>query len=310
MPMPLVTTSPRSLRRRPGWLLAVLYTLGLGASGVGTAEMGALVVSAAGIGTTEMSALALSGSGIGATEMGALALSAAGIGATELSALALSVAGSGVTGMGALAISAMGIGVAHAGQARSADKTPAPTGPTVSPSITTGPPASAASNPTAPYLLAGAPTFDLTIVKFREQYNSQNPTLPIGEFRAVEGLKEPVNLTRAASKINETLYASTALEKGSGKIKTLQLTYLPLEGTNEKAARAIAIAYMAALLRQFEPTVSVEQSTARISDLLTRGHGSRFFQQQWGALRYVVADNGDKGLTFAIEPVKLALAEP
>ncbi|HGU3800439.1 DUF1454 family protein, partial [Acinetobacter baumannii] len=28
-----------------------------------------------------------------------------------------------------------------------------------------------------------------------------------------------------------------------------------------------------------------------------------------GALRYVVADNGEKGLTFAVEPIKLALSE-
>ena len=49
-------------------------------------------------------------------------------------------------------------------------------------------------------------------------------------------------LTRAASKLNENLYASTALEKGTGKIKTLQITHLPLQQANEeKAARAIAI---------------------------------------------------------------------
>ncbi|WP_413739310.1 DUF1454 family protein [Sodalis sp. RH21] len=164
--------------------------------------------------------------------------------------------------------------------------------------------------PPAPYLLAGAPTFDLTIVKFREKYNANNPLLPIGEFRAIGNSNDGINLTRAASKISGTLYASTALEKGSGKIKTLQLTYLPVEGGAEKAARAIAIGYMAALVREFEPTLTVEQSSARVSDLLVKGRGSRFFQQSWGALRYVVADNGDKGLTFAVEPIKLALAEP
>ena len=71
-------------------------------------------------------------------------------------------------------------------------------------------------------------------------------------------------LTRAASKLNENLYASTALEKGTGKIKTLQITHLPLQQANEeKAARAIAINYMAALMRQFEPALTVEQSTHR-----------------------------------------------
>nr|WP_243466117.1 DUF1454 family protein [Sodalis glossinidius] len=206
---------------------------------------------------------------------------------------------------------AMALGTAARGETPAAAP-PYPsagTTPSTANSITR-PPVPNSTGPTAPYLLAGAPTFDTTVTKFRERYNSHNPNLPIGEFRALEGPSEPANLTHAASKINETLYASTALEKGSGKIKTLQLTYLPVEGGTEKAAHATAISYMAALLREFEPTISVEQSTARVLDLLNRGHGSRFFQQQWGALRYVVADNGDKGLTFAVEPVKLALAEP
>ena len=168
----------------------------------------------------------------------------------------------------------------------------------------------AGAAPVAPYLLAGAPTFDLTIVKFREKYNDLNPTLPIGEFRSIDSRNDPINLTRAASKINSTLYASTALEKGSGKVKTLQLTDLPVVGSGEKSARAVAISYMAALVREFEPGLTVEQSTARVTDLLAKGRGSHFFQQSWGPLRYVVADNGDKGLTFAVEPVKLALAEP
>ncbi len=166
------------------------------------------------------------------------------------------------------------------------------------------------ATPIAPYLLAGAPTFDLTIVKFRENYNTHNPALPMGEFRSLDNHNDPVNLTRAASKINQTLYASTALEKGSGKIKTLQLTYLPVMGSGEKAARTVAINYMAAVVREFEPLMTVDQSTSRVSYLLAKGQGSRFFQQSWGPLRYVVADNGDKGLTFAIEPLKLALAEP
>ncbi len=169
---------------------------------------------------------------------------------------------------------------------------------------------SAGTTPVAPYLLAGAPTFDLTIVKFREKYNARNPTLPVGEFRSIDNRNDPINLTRAASKINSTLYASTALEKGSGKIKTLQLTYLPVVGSGEKSARATAINYMAALVREFEPGLTVEQSMARVADLLAKGRGSRFYQQSWGPLRYVVADSGDKGLTFAVEPIKLALAEP
>ncbi|ANS45382.1 hypothetical protein Q5A_024950 [Serratia inhibens PRI-2C] len=174
------------------------------------------------------------------------------------------------------------------------------------------PDAAASASPTAPYLLAGAPTFDLTVVKFREKYNRDNPTLPIGEFRAIATAEDDSPLlTRAASKLNENLYASTALEKGTGKIKTLQITHLPLQQSGEeKAARSVAVNYMAALMRQFEPALTVEQSLAKVTSLLEKGKGSRFYQQQVGAIRYVVSDNGDKGITFAVEPVKLALSEP
>ncbi len=174
------------------------------------------------------------------------------------------------------------------------------------------PDAAVSASPTAPYLLAGAPTFDLTVVKFREKYNRDNPTLPIGEFRAIATAEDDTPLlTRAASKLNENLYASTALEKGTGKIKTLQITHLPLQqSSEEKAARTIAINYMAALMRQFEQALTVEKSLSKVANLLEKGKGSRFYQQQVGAIRYVVADNGDKGVTFAVEPVKLTLSEP
>jgi hypothetical protein len=168
---------------------------------------------------------------------------------------------------------------------------------------------SAWAQPNAPYLLAGAPTFDLTVVQFREKYNRDNPNLPIGEFRAITANEDDAHLlTRAASKLNENLYASTALEKGTTKIKTLQITHLPLQGNEEKTARAIATNYMAALMRQFEPTLTVEQSIIKVSNLLEKGKGLHFYQQQVGAIRYVVADNGDKGITFAVEPVKLAMS--
>lgn len=64
---------------------------------------------------------------------------------------------------------------------------------------------------TAPYLLAGAPSFDQSISQFREAFNQANPTLQLDEFRAIDGPRDTPTLTRAASKINENLYASTAL---------------------------------------------------------------------------------------------------
>ncbi|PKE27749.1 DUF1454 domain-containing protein [Rahnella sp. AA] len=163
--------------------------------------------------------------------------------------------------------------------------------------------------PKAPYLLAGAPTFETTLINFRAKYNEANPTQQIGEFRAISESASS-SLTRAASKINENLYASTALEKGTGKIKTLQITYLPIQGPEEKAARTLAIGYMANLMRQFDATLTPPQSVARVTSLIEKGKGQQFYKQEVGSVRYVISDNGEKGLTFAVEPVKLALAEP
>jgi hypothetical protein len=161
----------------------------------------------------------------------------------------------------------------------------------------------------APYLLPGSPTFDLTITQFREKFNIDNPKLPLGEFRAIDTSRDKANLTRAASKINENLYASTALERGTLKIKSIQITWLPIQGPEQKAARAKAMEYMAAMLRSFTPTFSKQQSQERLNKLFTAGKNKRYFAQTEGAIRYVVADNGEKGLTFAVEPIKLTLSE-
>ncbi len=164
--------------------------------------------------------------------------------------------------------------------------------------------------PAAPYLLAGAPTFDLTVAQFREKYNASNPDQPLQEYRAIDNRDDKSNLTRAASKISETLYASTALEQGTGKIKTLQVTWLPVPGPDLSAAQEQAKAYMTALLRFFVSGLSPEEGRKKLDSLLSAGKGARYFARTEGALRFVVADNGDKGLTFAVEPIKLALATP
>ena len=164
--------------------------------------------------------------------------------------------------------------------------------------------------PAAPYLLAGAPTFDLTVAQFREKYNAANTNLPLQEYRAIDNREDKSNLTRAASKISETLYASTALEQGTGKIKTLQITWLPVPGPDMPAAQERAKAYMTALLRFFVPGLSPEEGRKKLDSVLSAGKGARYFARTEGALRFVVADNGDKGLTFAVEPIKLALATP
>ncbi|WP_109001699.1 YiiQ family protein [Klebsiella pneumoniae] len=161
----------------------------------------------------------------------------------------------------------------------------------------------------APYLLAGAPSFDQSISQFREKFNADNPKLPLNEIRSIATSRDRANLTRAASKINENLYASTALERGTLKIKSMQITWLPIQGPEQKAARTKALEYMSAMIRAFVPTFSQAQSQQKLQKLLAAGKGKRYFADTEGAVRYVVADHGEKGLTFAIEPIKLALSE-
>ncbi len=78
-------------------------------------------------------------------------------------------------------------------------------------------------------------------------------SLPLNEFRAIDSSPDKANLTRAASKINENLYASTALERGTLKIKSIQMTWLPIQGPEQKAAKAKAQEYMAAVIRTLTP---------------------------------------------------------
>ncbi len=66
---------------------------------------------------------------------------------------------------------------------------------------------------------------------------------------------------------------------------------------------------MSAILRAFTPTFTKAQSQQKLQKLLTAGKNKRYYADTEGAVRYVVADNGEKGLTFAVEPIKLALSD-
>jgi hypothetical protein len=83
-----------------------------------------------------------------------------------------------------------------------------------------------------------------------------------------------------------------------------------LPGPDQNASQQKALAYMTAMLRFFVPGLSADEGRKKLEGLLKQGKDLPYFAQVEGALRFVVADNGDKGLTFAIEPVKLALASP
>ncbi len=75
------------------------------------------------------------------------------------------------------------------------------------------------------------------------------------------------------------------------------------------ADAAKAQEYMAAVIRTLTPLMTKTQSQKKLQSLLTAGKNKRYYTETEGALRYVVADNGEKGLTFAVEPIKLALSE-
>ena len=92
----------------------------------------------------------------------------------------------------------------------------------------------------APYLLAGAPSFDLSISQFREKFNVDNPKLPLNEFRSISTSRDRANLTRAASKINENLYASTALERGTLKNSKIVPSQMPHSHSVSRVRRSSA----------------------------------------------------------------------
>lgn len=76
-----------------------------------------------------------------------------------------------------------------------------------------------------------------------------------------------------------------------------------------RESRELAINYMAAIMRHFSPTLTFDQCTAKVSSLLNKGKGQLYFAQNDGAMRYVVSDSAEKGITFAVEPIKLSLSD-
>lgn len=164
--------------------------------------------------------------------------------------------------------------------------------------------------PVSPYRLSNAPSFNMTISQFRETFNIANPKLLINEYRTIKNHDKKEALTHAASKINHNLYTSAALENETGNIKTLQITWLPVQGSKKKVSWEKAVAYMTALICFFEPNISQKEAFNHLCRLLKQAKGSRYFSQVKGTLRFVISDNGGNGLTFAIEPIKLSLQTP
>ncbi len=176
-----------------------------------------------------------------------------------------------------------------------------PAGPAVLASTPPAPPK------VAPYVQPGAPVFSDTIPQFREKFNTLNPDTPLPEYRTVDTGQVQNLVVLAVSRINDTLYSSTALEPGTGKIKSLQITWVPSGTRGEKESRFLALHYMTALIRFFSPQLTEENSDKKLELLLKAAKISTPYFKAEGALRYVISDQGDKGLTLAIEPIRLML---
>ncbi|WP_294912024.1 DUF1454 family protein [Tatumella sp. UBA2305] len=159
----------------------------------------------------------------------------------------------------------------------------------------------------APYVQPGAPVFSETIPQFREKFNSMNPGTPLPEYRTVDTGQVQNMVVLAVSKINDSIYSSTALEPGTGKIKSLQMTWVSPRGSSEKESRDLAFCYMTALIRYFSPQLTEQTSRQKLESLLKAAKVNIPYFDAEGALRYVISNQGEKGITLAIEPVRLIL---
>nr|WP_319928869.1 DUF1454 family protein [Xenorhabdus sp. 12] len=160
------------------------------------------------------------------------------------------------------------------------------------------------------YLLPDSPTFEDTIPVLREKYNKKNPKIPLYEYKVVASKDISQPFIRAASKINENIYSSAILERGSEKIKSLQITLQPSQNAQENDKNfALAKQYITALISQFDPTLSPVQAKTQLEKLLKAAEKQSMLSQKMGAVRYVIVNSSENIMTFAIEPIKLSLSD-
>lgn len=159
----------------------------------------------------------------------------------------------------------------------------------------------------ANYLLPNAPIFELTITQFRQQFTQLDPTTPLQAYHALPSTPVQRLVTIAATKITETLYSSTALEIGTAKIKSIQLTWLPTPDPQASASRQQALNYMVNLIHFFSPQDSLKQCQAHLQQLLESGREGAYTIFNAGSVRYILSYRGAQGITLAAEPMKLVL---
>lgn len=159
------------------------------------------------------------------------------------------------------------------------------------------------------YLKQDAPVFEITIPDLRAKFNQQNPTLFLNEYKIITNNDITIPLVRAATRITPYLYSSAVLERGSEKIKSLQLTLIhtPDAPQLEKENRDLAIKYIAMLVVQFDASITTTQVQEALDLFAFKENTPAYISHDVGAVRYVIAHEEGQLTTFAIEPIKLSL---
>ena len=181
--------------------------------------------------------------------------------------------------------------------------------------------ASAQKVPTLPdtdfkvaYLAPDAPSFDLTIPALRNQFNQTYKDLYLHEYKVIANQDISAPYIRAASRINQYIYSSAVLERGSEKIKSLQITLLPTDNVKEATeSRQLIERYIIAIIHQFDPNVSLDKApelTTALNKFLADNAPIRAEDAQLGDLRYILVKSDNNVLTFAVEPIKLEQQSP
>lgn len=164
------------------------------------------------------------------------------------------------------------------------------------------------------YLAPDAPSFDLTIPELRNQFNQAYKDLYLHEYKVIASQDIAAPYIRAASRINQQIYSSAVLERGSEKIKSLQITLLPSDNPQEtQKNRQLMESYTIAMVRIFAPEVSLDKApelTEALNKFIANNSATHAEEARLGALRYILVKSDNNVLTFAVEPIKLEQQTP
>ncbi|MEI9534306.1 DUF1454 family protein [Moellerella wisconsensis] len=165
------------------------------------------------------------------------------------------------------------------------------------------------SNVEVAYLSPDAPSFAETIPIFREKFNLNNPATPLYEYKVIANNDISTPYIRAATRINPRFYSSAVLERGSEKIKSLQLTLLPSDDPIQaQDDLKLAEQYMIALIHQVDPTIPLDKAPELnlvLKNFMATNNHNQADETRLGAIRYILVKSTDNTLTFAVEPIKL-----